>query len=293
MKYFLGIIMFLFSFTALWGQPQPVKIACVQWLEDSTASVTKNVLRIKNYIREAAKQETDILLLPENILAAGLDNFTPDAAQRINGTAVDSVRAQALKSHINVILPIRERVGEKTFNSAVIVDRNGGIAGIYRATHGRHPDNGGYYRGDLFPVFKLDFGTIGILVGLDARFPEAAASLALDGAEILFIPHRFPVDSEFEWGVLARSRAIDNGVFVATASLVTHDEQLPENCLGKTAVIGKDGTILADRGTIGGVLFYRIANLKQPSGPDMPLNWQQLYRKMRRPQIYQRVVEEE
>ena len=293
MKFFIGIMMFLLSFEGLWGQPQPVKIACVQWLEDSTATVTKNVLRVKNYIREAAKQGADILLLPENILAAGLDHLTPDAAQPIDGPAVDSVRAQALKSCINVILPMRERIGKKIFNSAVIVDRNGGIAGVYRATHCWYPNADECSCGDFFPVFKLDFGTIGVLIGLDARFPEAAISLALAGADILFLPHRFPADDEFEWGVLARSRAIDNGVYVATASLVTYDEQLPENCLGKTAVIGKDGTILADRGTIGGILFYQIPDLKPPSALDVPLDWRQLYRKIRRPKIYQRVVEEE
>jgi predicted amidohydrolase len=104
-------------------------------------------------------------------------------------------------------------VGRVVFNTAVLIDRKGDLAGSYRKTHlPREEWEAGLTPGNQYPVFDTDFGKVGLLICWDIQFPEPARSMALKGAEVILLPI---------WGgsdVLARARAIENHVFLVSSS---------------------------------------------------------------------------
>lgn len=279
--------------------PRPVKLACVQWQIDTLATKAKNISRASTLIAAAAANQADVILFPENLLAAGLREATyRSVAEPIPGPAIDSIRTAAARHRIQVIFPMIEKSGHKIFNSAVVINRTGGIVGVYRKTH--EPvaiiEMMNVSLGDLFPVFQLDFGTIGIFICYDIRFPEVSTILALSGAEILFFPHLITVPSQFDWSVTLRSRAMDNCVYLAAAATIEPGYTLEAGSLGKTAVIGKDGQILANQGDQPGLLYYTIPDLSAPRmtedwGVFGAGNWEKLWREARRPEIYGKLVE--
>lgn len=278
-------------------KPRLVKLACVQWQIDSVALKAQNLKRVLGYIKEAAQHKADIILLPENILAAGISNATyRDVAATIQSLTVNHVRKAATTHRINVIFPIIEKAGDKIFNTAVVINRQGAIVGSYRKTHEPKAtiELMGISLGDLFPVFELDFGIIGIMICYDVRFPEVCEILALNGAEIVFFPHHITLPSQFDWEVTMRSRAMDNCVYLASASTIEPGFKLPENSLGKTAVIGKDGAILSNQSDKSGIL-YTTLDLSKPRMADGwgefgRANWGKLYWQERRPEIYERII---
>ncbi|MBN1350959.1 carbon-nitrogen hydrolase family protein [candidate division KSB1 bacterium] len=299
---FVSLILILAGAAMSKQQPEKsrmVKIACVQWRNDSTASMQNNLKRVFGYIDEAAQNEADIVALPENVLAAGIQGaLYRDAAEEITGPNVSRVRQKAAQCSINVIFPIIEKVADKLFNTAIVIDRKGSVVGSYRKTHEPKAviEMMGVSLGDLFPVFELDFGKIGIMICYDIRFPEVIEILALNGAEIVFFPHVIGLPSQFDWEVNLRSRAMDNCVYLASSATMSHNFQLPENTLGKTAIIGKDGAIIANQGDEDGIL-YTTLDLSLPRMTDGwgefgRANWEKLYWQERRPEIYKRIIEE-
>jgi predicted amidohydrolase len=99
------------------------------------------------------------------------------------------------------------------FNTAILLDRAGRLAGTYRKTHlPREEWEAGLTPGNTYPVFDTDFGKVGLIVCWDVQFPEPSRAMALKGAELLLLPI---------WGgsdVLARARAIENHVFLVSST---------------------------------------------------------------------------
>ena len=279
------------------GESRLVKLACVQWQNDSTATKKNNLKRVFAYIDEAALANADVILFPENVLASGIDSITyRDAALAIDSPIIAKVRQKAALRRINIIFPMIEAVSDKIFNTAVVINRDGAVVGSYRKTHEPKAviEKMGVSLGDLFPVFELDFGKIGIMICYDVRFPEVTEILALEGAEIVFFPHVISLPSQFDWGITMRSRAMDNCVFLASSATIPLDFNLPEGALGKTAVIGKDGAIIANSVDLPGILYTEL-DLSKPRMTDGwgefgRANWEKLYRQERRPAIYERIL---
>jgi predicted amidohydrolase len=101
--------------------------------------------------------------------------------------------------------------------------------------------------GNSFPVFDTDFGKIGILICWDYAFPEIPRALALNGAEILFCPIAGDVRGADTWKIIARSRAVDNGVFFVTA---IYD--------GHSLIINPAGDVLKESGIQGSLITETI-----------------------------------
>ncbi|MGW0228106.1 carbon-nitrogen hydrolase family protein [Actinopolymorpha singaporensis] len=144
----------------------------------------------------------DLAVLPETVL-------TPDAglpADRSIGTddeVFDVLRAVARRHHTYVIVPLDLRDAGRSpatpayFNAAVLLDRDGEVAGIYRKTHpvGVRPAEtleGGIVPGRDVPVFECDFGRLGIQICWDVVYDDGWAELARRGAEIVAWPSASP-----------------------------------------------------------------------------------------------------
>jgi predicted amidohydrolase len=135
--------------------------------------------------------------------------------------------AKSRRSYI--VAGIYEREGPAVYNTAVLIDRDGNVAGKYRKVYvPRGEIEHGLMPGNDYPVFHTDFGTVGLMICYDVMFADPARALATQGAEIILMPI---------WGgdeTLAKARAIENQVYLA-ASGYDHP----------TYVMDPNGTILS------------------------------------------------
>jgi len=173
-----------------------VTVACIQM--PMTDVVAENVITAERLVREAASQGAQIILLPE--LFEGLyfcieqlpQHFA--RAKPVEGhPTVEHFRRLAAELEVVLPLSIYEAAGQVTYNTVVVIDADGSVLGTYRKSH--IPDGPGYNEkyyfnpGDTgFRVWSTRYGTFGVAICWDQWFPEAARSMALMGAEMLFYP---------------------------------------------------------------------------------------------------------
>ncbi len=176
-------------------------------------SAAGNVEQFCALVRQAAAQKPDIVCLPEGITIVSTGKNYADVSESIPGPTTDRLGALAQELRSYVVAGIFERAGPAVYNSAVLIDRAGRVAGVYRKTHlPREEWEGGLTPGDTYPVFDTDFGRVALLVCWDLQFPEPWRAVALQGAELVLLPI---------WGGNERllpARAIENHTFIVSSS---------------------------------------------------------------------------
>lgn len=220
-------------------------------------------------IREAAAGGAQLVLLQE--LHAGPyfcqreDPALFDLAEPIPGPASDQLGALARELGIVIVASLFEKRAAGLYhNTAVVLESDGSIAGIYRKMH--IPDDPGYYEkfyftpGDLgFTPIDTSAGRLGVLVCWDQWFPEAARLMALAGAELLIYPTAIgwdendPADEQQRqleaWQLSQRAHAVANGlpVLACNRTGVETDPISGDRIRfwGNSFVAGPQGEILA------------------------------------------------
>jgi predicted amidohydrolase len=165
------------------------RVAVVQF-SPNRGDVAGNLDRV---VRETAElAETDLVVFPELVVTGAVAD--PETAERlaesIPGPSTERLRAIAALTDAYVVAGLIERdAGSgRLFNSAVLVGPDG-VVGTYRKLHLTAEDRAWATPGNLgLPTFDIPPGRVGMLIGYDALFPEAARSLALDGADIIACP---------------------------------------------------------------------------------------------------------
>ncbi len=222
-------------------------------------------------IREASKRGAQIVCLEELFRSQyfcreeNADNF--DLAESIPGSTTEALSKLARDLRIVIVGSIFERRAAGLYhNTAVVLDADGVLLGLYRKMH--IPDDPLYYEkfyftpGDLgFPNFDTRYGRIGVLVCWDQWYPEGARVSSLRGANILFYPTAIgwhPSEkAEFgaaqldAWRTIQRSHAIANGIFVAAVNRVGF-EGPPDSGLefwGSSFVADPFGQLIAESPT--------------------------------------------
>lgn len=204
-------------------------------------------------------------------------------AETLDGSFMARIEDIAAHRRSTVLLPIYLKSADGTFvNAVVVVGPDGcliqGQAGgrkpvsYFSKVHlpsawrdGKGIDEPFYFqRGDCFPVFETPHGRIGILTCYDRRFPEAWRSLALAGAELVFMPSCVPSWSPSSLASTSdmflaelRTRACENGVFVAACNRV--GEQTFQNVV--TRFIGRSCVVDPAGGVVGEASGTAAANL--------------------------------
>lgn len=194
-------------------------------------------------IRDAVSKGAQLVVLPE--LHAGPyfcqseDTANFDLAETIPGPSTELFGALAKELGVVIVTSLFEKRAAGLFhNTAVVMERDGTIAGSYRKMH--IPDDPGYYEkfyftpGDLgFEPIATSIGKLGLLVCWDQWYPEAARLMALAGADLLIYPTAIgwdPRDSEDEqarqldaWLTIQRAHAVANGLPVVNVNRVGHE----------------------------------------------------------------------
>lgn len=200
--------------------------------------------------------DADLLVLPE-LFQSGYFFQSPDDLQSVaepipGGTTTGRLQAWAADTGTVIVAGLAEQAGDEAFNSAVLVRPNGEVE-TYRKVHLFYEETTIFTPGDLgFPVFDVETRSgrsyrLGMMVCFDWYFPEAARSLALNGADViahpsnLVLPHcpdSMPV------------RARENHVYTVTANRCGTEEKGDESLtfIGLSEICGPDGTILSRAG---------------------------------------------
>lgn len=241
-----------------------MKIGLIQ--QKNTADVSGNIFRLQDNIRKAAAMGAEIVVMQE--LHNGLyfcqtedpDSF--DQAETIPGPSTKSFGRLAKELGIVLVLSLFERRAPGIYhNTAVVLEKDGSIAGKYRKMH--IPDDPAYYEkfyftpGDLgFEPISTSVGKLGVLVCWDQWYPEAARLMAMRGAELLIYPTAIgweSTDTDDEkrrqldaWLTIQRGHAVANGLFVVT--------------------VNRTGKELDPSGQTGGISFWGNSFVAGPQG---------------------------
>jgi N-carbamoylputrescine amidase len=205
-----------------------------------SASAEENFASAVRHIREAARLGANIVCLPElfrtQYFCQREDLRLFELAEPIPGPSTQALSAVARELRVAIVASLFERRAPGLYhNTAVTLNADGAIAGVYRKMH--IPDDPLYYEkyyftpGDLgFQAVDTSFGRVGTLVCWDQWYPEGARLTALQGAEVLFYPtaigwhpaekDEFGAAQYDAWQTIQRAHAIANGVYVAGVNRV-------------------------------------------------------------------------
>ena len=242
-----------------------MKIGIIQ--QHNTADISENKRRLAEKIRKLAKEGAELVVLQE--LHNGLyfcqeenvDTF--NQAEPIPGPSTEFFGALAKELEVVIVASLFERRATGLYhNTAVVLEKDGTIAGKYRKMH--IPDDPGYYEkfyftpGDLgFHPIQTSVGKLGVLVCWDQWYPEAARLMALAGAELLIYPTAIgydPNDTKEEqerqrmaWQTVQRGHAVANGLPVVSVNRVGDEDGVP--FWGTSFVAGPQGELLYEAPT--------------------------------------------
>ncbi|MGM9760129.1 MAG: carbon-nitrogen hydrolase [Parabacteroides sp.] len=218
-----------------------MKVGLIQ--QSNTADMAANITRLQQNIRTAAAQGAELVVLQE--LHNGLyfcqteDTAIFSQAECIPGPSTDYFGALARELRVVIVLSLFERRAPGLYhNTAVVLDKDGSIAGKYRKMH--IPDDPAYYEkfyftpGDLgFEPINTSIGRLGVLVCWDQWYPEAARLMAMRGAEVLIYPTAIgwessdtPEEQQRQrdaWVTIQRGHAVANGLPVITVNRTGHE----------------------------------------------------------------------
>ena len=251
-----------------------LKIGLLQ--QHNTADTTDNMRRLAEGIAILAEEGAQLVVLQE--LHNGLyfcqtedvNNF--DQAEPIPGPSTDFYGKLAKEHDIVIVTSLFERRAPGLYhNTAVVIERDGTIAGQYRKMH--IPDDPAYYEkfyftpGDLgFHTIQTSVGRLGVLVCWDQWYPEAARLMALQGADLLIYPTAIGYessDTEEEqerqreaWTTVQRGHAVANGLPVISVNRVGYEPD-PSGVTGgiqfwgSSMVVGPQGEFIYRAGIDG------------------------------------------
>jgi len=245
------------------------KAACVQVnAQNDLAANTETACRL---IREASAAGAEFISLPENVAFMGLNSKeTREAAHpQSDHPSLAAFRDVALETGTWLLagsLGIRLESG-KLANRSCFIGPDGQVRTHYDKIHMFDVDlpNGERYReserfdaGEVAVNTETPWGTLGMTICYDVRFPHLYRALAHAGAEIITVPAAFTrVIGEAHWHVLLRSRAIETGSFVmAAAQCGEHPGK--RQTYGHSVIIDPWGKVLADAGTEPGFVLADI-----------------------------------
>lgn len=195
-----------------------VRIATVCTNNRVGPTVEKNRERVFALLDHALLHKPDLVCLPEAFPSAGIAGLTGEhAAETVPGPTTDEAVKRAKAHHCYILCPLLTRRAGRVWNSAVLIDRGGGIAGIYdkvwpvTTTHDYTQLEDGVTPGRDVPVFDCDFGRIGVQICFDINFRDDWRALADKGARLVVWP------SAYNGGFLLRAYAALHECFVVSA----------------------------------------------------------------------------
>lgn len=283
-----------------------IKVAAAQTGPVLGEDMTPGVEFACKMVKEAALQGADIICFSELFLTPFFPNQLRQDYEHffleLPSPVTEPVFEMARRQGIAMILPFGEKSGQYYYNSTCVVDKQGQTLGYYRKTHipAVLPSNakggtGSYEKfyftpGDALPVFEMESVRFGIQICYDRKFPEGSRVLALEGAEIIFMPICAATYGETvlrgnTWELPLQCRAYENGVFVVAVNRA--GDENGRRHIGRSMIIDPVGaTVMAIAGMDEPELLVQELDLDQVAAAQKSLPWW----RDRRPDLYKRLA---
>ncbi|KAG3271610.1 omega-amidase NIT2 [Ictidomys tridecemlineatus] len=242
------------------------RLALIQLQVSSIKS--DNVNRACSLVREAAKQGAKIVSLPECFNSPYGTKYFPEYAEKIPGESTQKLSEVAKECRIYLIGgSIPEEDAGKLYNTCAVFGPDGTLLVKHRKIHLFDIDVPGKITfqesktlspGDNFSTFDTPYCRVGLGICYDIRFAELAQVYAQRGCQLLVYPGAFNLTTgPAHWELLQRGRAVDNQIYVATAS-PARDDNASYVAWGHSTVVNPWGEVLAKAGTEEMILYSDI-----------------------------------
>lgn len=227
-----------------------IRIAAV--IFNSAVNQTRNNLdRMVPWIREAKSRDADLICFPElNITGYSSHPEIKKTAEPIPGTISRHLEQMAREYQIVILAGMAEKDEKGRIFASHLVVTPEAISGTYRKIHIAPPERDVFSPGSEIPLFNIRGTVLGVQLCYDVHFPELSTSMAVDGADIIFMPHASPRGTPAKkltsWLRHLTARAFDNSVFVVACNQ-NGDNHKGLQFPGVAVVIGPSGEVLEQK----------------------------------------------
>ena len=265
-----------------------IRIAAVIF-NSAVGQVRHNLARMLPWIKKAKKEGADLICFPElNITGYSTKPDIKGCAESIPGPISERLVQMANDNQIVILAGLAEKDKKGRIFASHLVVTPENISGIYRKIHVAPPERSIFSPGNSVPLFEVNGVKVGIQLCYDAHFPELSTRMAVDGADIIFMPHASPRGTPQEkltsWLRHLTARAFDNSVFIVACNQ-NGDNLKGLQFPGVAVVIDPSGDVLKDN--ISGEEAMIVADLKADVLATVRGHRMRYFLPNRRPELYE------
>lgn len=218
-----------------------VKIAAVQ-MKSVMKDVKGNLDKAIDFIEKAVKNEANIICLPE-LFYSGYHLEKEEfysVAEKVDGFMFRTLAKVAKDNKVHIIAPYPEitDIPGVLYNSALMIDDYGNLAGNMRKVYLWEKEKLSFRAGSQFPIMNTSIGKIGILICADAEWFEPSRILALKGAELIFVPSVWSMGAKPRWDIDLTAGALYNLLFMAGVNTIE------DGACGSSKIVNPKGEVL-------------------------------------------------
>lgn len=244
-----------------------IKIALIQM--DSGKDKQENLQKAKMYLEQAAKEGADVVCFPEVMNGEAENQHMQNISESLKDQTIHML-CQCAKEHrlyIHSGSMYEKCIGDdKCYNTSVFLSREGKILDTYRKIHlfDAVLEDGTICKeshtqlpGNRVVTVDTDFGTVGMAICYDIRFPEMFRKMAIAGAKVIFVAASFTKETgSAHWEILLRARAIENACYIVACNQT--GKKAKYTAYGNSMIIDPWGRILCRAGEEPGICMGEI-----------------------------------
>ncbi len=243
---------------------------------------------VERALKMASEVEADLLVFPE-LFNTGYLFLSKEEVNKLSedldGYTIKQLSKYAEETSTAIVAGFAEKLGGKIYNSAVIIDETGDVKGTYRKTHLFYEEKLFFEPGDSgFNVYSIAGTRVGVMICYDWRFPEAARTLALKGAQIIAHPSNLVLPFA---PTVDLARAVENGVFIVLADRSGREERGGKSYEyeGRSLIVDPRMNVLVQAPKEGE--YAMVAEIDPSKADDKRINELNDIFKDRRPSLYE------
>ncbi len=216
-----------------------------------------NLNRAVTILETCEGKGVDYVLFPELFLTGFfIQDKIEELAEPYDGHSIQMIQEKVKETGVGVIIGFPEIFQNRYYNSAVFIEKDGSIKGVYRKVHLFDKEKEFFTPGEECPVFTINAGKAAVMMTFDVEFPEMSRVYAINGAELILVLNAHHVPYEPHQELFLRARALENQLFVAATNTVGLQESML--FFGESAVVSPDGNFVEKGGNNEEIIIASI-----------------------------------